>query len=129
MAEAVLDSSAIMAVVNREPGRDAVVPYLANAACSANSIAEVATLVAEKGLGRAKIEALLTTFDLDVHAVDRGLALDIGLLRPTIRAAGLSLGDRSCLALAAKLGLPAITADRAWAKIASEIGVEVRVIR
>jgi PIN domain nuclease of toxin-antitoxin system len=41
--------------------------------------------------------------------------------------AGLSLGDRACLALASALGLPAITADRRWPSLA--LGVEVRVLR
>lgn len=30
------------------------------------------------------------------------------------RGSGLSLGDRLCLALAARLGTPVPTADRAW---------------
>ena len=45
------------------------------------------------------------------------------------RAFGLSLGDRSCLALAPMLNMPAVTADRVWSNVAESIGVEVIVSR
>jgi ribonuclease VapC len=54
-------------------------------------------------------------------------AYQVGLLRPLTRHAGLSLGDRACLALAKQLGLPALTTDRIWEHVA--IGVPVQVIR
>ena len=50
-------------------------------------------------------------------------------MRPATRAVGLSLGDRACLALAAELGVPALTADRGWAGVAEAAGVAVQVIR
>ncbi|MEN3177177.1 MAG: hypothetical protein ABF812_16325 [Gluconobacter cerinus] len=49
--------------------------------------------------------------------------------RDATKRVGLSHGDRACLALAKKMGLPAVTADRAWAEIADAIGVEVVLIR
>lgn len=58
---------------------------------------------------------------------DNDLALRTGALRTATKALGLSLGDRACLALAQRLQVPAVTADRAWAKLA--IGVAVEVIR
>ena len=45
----------------------------------------------------------------------------------TSRRAGLSLGDRACLSLARRLGLPALTADRAWSAL--DLEIEVRLIR
>ena len=40
-----------------------------------------------------------------------------GLLAPLTKPFGLSLADRACLVLARRLGLPVVTADRAWAKL------------
>jgi PIN domain nuclease of toxin-antitoxin system len=54
-------------------------------------------------------------------------ALLIAQLRPLTKSAGLSLGDRSCLALGKRLGLPVLTADRSWTTF--DLGVEVRPIR
>jgi len=49
---------------------------------------------------------------------------------PLTRHLGLSLGDRSCLALARSRGITVVTADRAWREIdAEELGVPVEVIR
>jgi PIN domain nuclease of toxin-antitoxin system len=48
-------------------------------------------------------------------------------LRPMTKSAGLSLGDRCCLALARRLGAPALTSDAAWVKL--DVGVAVRLIR
>lgn len=55
-------------------------------------------------------------------------ALTSGSLRPATMQFGLSLGDRSCLALAARLGLPALTADRAWRRL-SLPDIHVRCLR
>lgn len=43
------------------------------------------------------------------------------------RHRGLSLADRACLALAARLRVPAVTADRAWTDL--DVGVEIVSIR
>lgn len=40
---------------------------------------------------------------------------------------GLSLGDRTCLALAGALGVPALTSDTAWARL--DLDIEVQIIR
>jgi len=54
--------------------------------------------------------------------------VEIARLRSVTKSAGLSLGDRSCLALARRLGLPVLTADRAWADL-PRLGVTVRLLR
>lgn len=51
----------------------------------------------------------------------------IARLRPATREHGLGLGDRACLAHAEGLGLPALTMDRAWAKL--DLGVTVELAR
>ena len=129
VAEAVLDTSAIMAMILEESGADVAVQFADGAAVSANIIAEVATKLFERGMIPDDVERDISQFGFVVHSVDEAMAIAIGALRPLTKSAGLSLGDRSCLALAAKLGLPAITADKTWATIADAIGVEVRLIR
>lgn len=61
--------------------------------------------------------------------VDEELALQAALMAAITKPFGLSLGDRICLALARRTGLPALTADRSWLKAASALGVTVEVIR
>lgn len=76
-----------------------------------------------------EIDQMLDPLPLTIVAADHELARAAGRLRTVTASAGLSLGDRFCLALAAKEGLPALTADRAWARIADAVGVEVVTIR
>ena len=54
-------------------------------------------------------------------------AIDARRLRPLTRDAGLSLGDRACLAPARRLEAPALTADTDWQGLAH--GVELRSVR
>ena len=53
--------------------------------------------------------------------------IEIALLRPLTKASGLSLADRACLALAKRLDIPVLTADRSWADL--NLGVAAQLIR
>ncbi len=128
MNEGVLDASALLAVLHHEPGGDVVLAIMAGRArIGAANLAEVVTVLAEGGMDESAIQAALASVDFDVVDFDRDLALATGLPRPLTRHAGLSLGDRACLALARRLGSPAITADRNWQRV--QVGVDVQVIR
>jgi PIN domain nuclease of toxin-antitoxin system len=53
----------------------------------------------------------------------------VAQIRSQLPTAGLSLGDRACLALASARGLPVVTAGRAWLEHAGRLGVDIRSIR
>ena len=127
MSRVVLDASAILALLRNERGADVVAGYRGDALVSAVNIAEVAAKLADQGIPPAQWHYVLALLDLEVVSFDNSQALSTGSLRRSTRRRGLSLGDRACLQLAAMRGLPAVTADRAWAGL--EVGVEVRVIR
>ena len=124
---AVLDASALLALLDGEPGQEVVAPLLPGAVIGSVNLAEVVGKLAERGMPEAEIREALDGLALEVHPVDETLAYATGVLRPGTREHGLSLGDRACLALAATLGLPAYTADRVWAQL--DLDVEVRLIR
>ncbi|MBB6018538.1 hypothetical protein ACFP9V_25470 [Deinococcus radiopugnans] len=48
-------------------------------------------------------------------------------LRPLTRTAGLSLGDHDCLALAERLGVPALTTG--WVRSTLSLGIATEVLR
>jgi PIN domain nuclease of toxin-antitoxin system len=89
------------------------------------NLAEVAAKLAEVGIAEPAIRQAIGSLGLDVHDFDAELAYISGMLRATTRQLGLSLGDRACLALGRRLGVPVVTADRTWLGL----GFDVQVIR
>ena len=118
-----------MSVVNEEAGADVVLAVLPDSAISCVNLAEVASKLADAGMNPREVSGLFKS--LPVLTCEFGLkdALRTGEMRNATRRKGLSLADRACLAAAEALGAEALTADRAWADIASDLGVKVRLIR
>jgi ribonuclease VapC len=127
MAASVLDASAIIAFLGREPGAEIVAEALTGAVMSAVNLAEVVTWLGRRGTKTDEILRVVSNLALDVAPFDAELATATGLLESVTRKLGLSLGDRACLVLAQHLSLPVLTADRAWAKL--NLGVEITLIR
>lgn len=72
-----------------------------------------------------EIGEALEPLGLQLVAFDGAQAYRAGFLQPHPSPAGLSLGDRACLALAQHLGLPVLTTERVWADLPLEIPVLV----
>ena len=128
MTSAVLDSSVLLAVILEEPGAARVEAHLPGGKVSAVNIGEIAAKLHDLGMPEAAVDAVIAGLQLDIRTHDVEAALGAGHLRPATRSAGLSLGDRACLALAAALNLPALTADRDWLRVADSVGVKVELI-
>lgn len=127
MTDVVLDASAMLAVLLDEPGADTVKTYLPGAAISSVNFSEVIGRLAETGMSKSEVGAAMSAWGLAVVPFDERQAFEVGMLRPSTRARGLSLGDRACLALARERNVPALTADRGWSGL--DIGVEIGLIR
>src|SRR6478672_5167849 len=107
----VLDASAVLAVVLQERGEDRVNDAIDDGAVILSvNLAEVITTMLQRGMSEARTRAILSTINAQIVPFDEDLAYRAALLRATTRLAGLSLGDRACLALAERLGVPALTA-------------------
>ncbi len=122
----VLDSSAILALLNHETGAAQVEAVLDRAIVGAANLSEVAAKLADKGLNRAEIAEALAVVH-DIRPMTSTQALVAGALRPPTRSLGLSLGDRACLALAIELDAVVMTCDGAWAAIAPDVLGKARV--
>lgn len=128
VSSTVLDSSAVLAAFRGEPGAAAVLAALTGGAVmSTVNLAEVVTKLQEGGVPDADIGPMIDQLNVTIVDFDQAQAYPTGLLRRQTRAAGLSLGDRACLALAQRLGLPVLTADRAWTTL--NLPVTVTAIR
>lgn len=117
MSSFILDSSAILAVLQQEIGGEKAVTYFPKASVSAVNVAEVLTKLVEKGDDIDKAIKAFEFLQLEVIDLDESQARKIAELRPLTKHLGLSLGDRSCLALAIIEDATAVTADRDWRSI------------
>jgi PIN domain nuclease of toxin-antitoxin system len=120
----VLDASAVLALLLREPGAAEVEEVLVDSAMSAVNWSEAVQVLAGRGVPAPEALFVLGLRIEPFTLADAGTA---AALWTRGRALGLSLGDRACLALADRLDAEAWTADRIWAK--EDLGVRVRVIR
>jgi len=123
----VLDSSAVLCLMQGEEGAGMVRDALPDSCISAVNLSEVVAKMSERGMDGALIREALDPLDLKIISFDADQGLDAGLLRESTRRLGLSLGDRACLSLAHKRDAIALTTDKAWAKL--EEGFKVRVLR
>jgi len=127
VASVVLDASALLAFVGGEPGADKVATVIGDSVISAVNFAEAITTLVTRGASLAIARDALAVVDLDVIHFDRALAEQTGALVARTRLHGLSLGDRACLALAARERIPALTGDRTWQGL--DLPSEVRLFR
>lgn len=127
MSEAVLDASAVLAYLQAEPGGETVAELLPSSVISAINYGEVVNKLIRSGLSGDAAVRVTNQLACDVRPLDRHVAAEAAKLYFVTYAAGLSLADRCCLALAKQEGAPAVTADKAWSSI--DAGVVVELIR
>lgn len=128
MRRYILDASAILAFMANETGADKVrvVIQAGRAGVTTVNISEVAAKLISRGMSSVDAEFQCRSMGLDILDVDDGIAFAAAALVPFTQPLGLSLGDRVCLATAAREACIAMTADKAWASVP---GVNVDVIR
>jgi PIN domain nuclease of toxin-antitoxin system len=123
----VLDASAVVAVAHGESGAEAVEPLVDGSCISTVNWSEVARVCIAVDRDPEALRTVLVDAGCRIVAFAVEDAVAAARLWPSTRAAGLSLADRACLALAHRLGVPAVTADRAWLEL--DVGVEVIAVR
>jgi len=120
-----MDASAVLALLQREPGAENV--ELQGAVMNSVNFAEVVQKTVAKDRPVETLLRELTLLGLSVTPFSPQEAQLAGELYRQTRTHGLSLADRACLATAQLLGAVAVTADRHWSEVPH--GVEVRSIR
>lgn len=128
MVRIVLDASALLAILNQEPGSEIFTEQfelLESARMSAVNVAEAYGKLVAVGIDPEDAWEAVTAPVSEIVDFDKDQAKMAGSLLPQTRSLGLSLGDRACLALAIALGAPVYTADRAWKNLRLRISIHI----
>ena len=128
MNEIVLDASAVLAVIQHERGEERLTSdVLSQAVISTVNLAEVQSKLVKNGYSPAQgwEDTLKLVASVELFTSDQ--ARIAGDLIAVTEKLGLSLGDRSCLALAIALKAPVYTTEQAWRGL--KLGVPIHVIR
>src|SRR3970040_880330 len=124
----VLDASALLAYLQQEKGYEMVDNALdKGAAISTVNLAEVYRKIVSEECNLEEVSPRLKALGLIILPFDEDEAKISAELYPIGKSLGLSLGDKACLSLGLKLGLPVLTTDKTWSKINLEI--DIRVLR
>jgi ribonuclease VapC len=118
----------VLALLQEEPGADVVEAALDDAEMSCVNVSEVLQKAEQHGIDTEGLEIDLESLGVRLHAFNLGDARAAAELWHVTRSAGLSLGDRACLALARRLGGVAITADTRWAELEG-VDIPVEIVR
>jgi PIN domain nuclease of toxin-antitoxin system len=121
----VLDASALIAFLRKEPGAIRVAKVITRSCISAINLAETISKMVEYGKPLEAVSFQIERLQIPVIPFDSEQAKIVASFWKPRRSAGLSLGDRACLALALKVSLPALTTESTWEKC----NLGVRVIR
>jgi PIN domain nuclease of toxin-antitoxin system len=116
-----------LALLNQEQGSEEISQWIGNAVISSVNLSEVIAKLADGGVTEEDIEQIISNLNLEVVPFSQDQALMAGMLRPSTKSLGLSLGDRACLALGLAYNFPILTTDRVWSNL--NLAVEVRVVR
>jgi ribonuclease VapC len=123
----VLDASAVIAVLNSEPGAEVVLGAIAGALISAVNYSEVLKKAIERCQTTRPIAALLHSYSVEIVPFDEALAAASAELFPATKQHGLSFADRACLALDVQRKCKVFTSERSMGLVS--LPIKVKLIR
>jgi ribonuclease VapC len=129
-----LDASAVLALLQNEPGHENVRQVLNNAWIHSVNAAEVIGKLVRSGTPKYLAGTVIRDLQLEVEEkFSSEEAEACGILLAENRSEGLSLGDCVCLTAAAWHGAEAVTTERLWKKLHGRklgaVQMRIRLIR
>ncbi len=131
MSSVILDSSAILTIINQEAGSEVIKPLLAHSVVSSVNIAETsAILVARYKIPLVEVKVLISQLIGNIINFNEEQAYLVAELEIINREKkyGLSLADKACIALGVSMDIPIYTADKIWESLKFK-NAKVRLIR
>jgi PIN domain nuclease of toxin-antitoxin system len=113
----ILDTSALIALLQNEPGSEIVRDKLNSSLISSVSLCELVAFLSKNQIEEEDIEEIIKNIVPDVVDFNADISILGGKLIKVTQNYGLSLGDRACIATGIHYGLQIYTADKIWSKL------------
>jgi PIN domain nuclease of toxin-antitoxin system len=114
MSNILFDTSAVLALINNEYGKESAEKFLGSISISSVNLSELYSKLMDYGINEEEIKEITVSVINKVIDFDKDLSLEAARLRSITKSKGLSLGDRACIATGIKYNLEIYTADKAW---------------
>lgn len=122
-----LDTSAVIALLNKEDGYREVENIFGNSSISSVNLSELVSVLVRSGV--KEIDEIITNLVPDVIEFSEKIAIEAGKLSKITKDYGLSLGDRACIATGIYYGMTIYTSDKIWIDIDDKISKKIVLIR
>jgi ribonuclease VapC len=127
VTSAVLDASALMALLRAEPGAETVARSLGGAVISAVNYSEVLKKTIERGGDSEQAAAFIRSLSVMIVPFDEAQAAASAALYPQTKQHGMSFADRACVALGIQRRAVVLTSERKMGLL--NLPIKVTVIR
>ncbi len=125
----ILDSSALLALIQEEPGAEIIKPLLKFSVMSTVNVTETLSILHRTNIPPEEGVVLVSDIITTIVPFDLEQSKSCADLHPLVKTKGLSLADRACIALGIKLQIPIYTADKIWLELKDILTTSIIVIR
>ena len=115
--KSLLDTSAMIALLKKEPGYEILEEVIARSAMSAVNLSELVAVLSRNHIKEDEIDEIINDIVPEVIPFSEEIATQTGKLIKHTRDLGLSLGDRACIASGIFHNMTIYTTDKAWIKL------------
>jgi PIN domain nuclease of toxin-antitoxin system len=123
----VLDASAVIAVLNSEPGAELVLGVLAGSVISAVNYSEILKKTIERNGSPGRVANIIRDLAVAIIPFDEAHAVTAAELYPEVKPHGMSFADRACLSLGILRHVTVMTSERKMGLL--NLPIKVKLIR
>ena len=115
--KSLFDTSALIALLKREPGYEILEELIANSSISAVNLSELVSVLTRSGITENEIDGIITDIIPEIISFSENIAIQTGKLSKHTKKLGLSLGDRACIATGIHHNMTIYTTDQVWQEL------------
>ncbi|WP_341748898.1 type II toxin-antitoxin system VapC family toxin [Candidatus Tisiphia endosymbiont of Sialis lutaria] len=124
-----LDTSAIIALLKKEPGYKILEDVIASSSIASINLSELVSVLTRSNIAENEIDIIVADIVPEIIPFCENIAIKTGKLSRLTKDYGLSLGDRACIATGCYYNMEIYTTDKIWLKVADNITTKIILVR